>query len=36
LAGKKGQALGDFESEWLGYWHEWQGYGVVEPDHSYP
>jgi hypothetical protein len=36
LAGKKGQALEDFESEWLGYWHEWQGYGVVEPDHSYP
>ena len=36
LAGKKGQALEDFEQEQLGYWHDWQGYGVVEPDHSFP
>ena len=36
LAGKKGQALEDFELEQLGWWHDWQGYGVVELDHSYP
>ena len=36
LARKKGQALEDFELEQLGYWHDWQGYGVVEPDHAYP
>jgi hypothetical protein len=36
LAGKKGQALEDFELEQLGHWHDWQGYGVVEPDHSFP
>jgi len=34
--GKKGEPLEDFELEWLGYWHDWQGYGVVEPDHSFP
>jgi hypothetical protein len=36
LAGKKGQALEDFELEQVGHWHEWAGYGVVEPDHSHP
>ena len=32
LQGKKGQALEDFELQWLEYWHDWEGYGVVEPD----
>ena len=36
LAGKRGQAQEDFELEWLAHWHDWQGYGVVEPDHGYP
>lgn len=36
LAGKKGQSLEDFELEQLDYWHAWQGYGAVEPDHSFP
>lgn len=34
--GKKGQALEDFELQWLEYWHDWGGYGTVEPDHGYP
>jgi hypothetical protein len=36
LAGKKGQALEDFEQEQLGHWRDWQGYDVVEPDHRFP
>lgn len=36
FAAKSGQAAEDFELEWLGHWHDWEGYGVVEPDHSFP
>ncbi len=36
VAGKKGRPLEDFELERLEHWHDWQGYGPVEPDHGYP
>lgn len=36
IEGKKGEPLEDFQLEWLDYWHDWEGYGVVETDHGYP
>jgi len=36
LEGKKGESLEDFQLEWVNYWHDWAGYGVVEADHAYP
>lgn len=36
LEGRKGAPLEDFQLEWLEYWHDWDGYGVVEADHGYP
>jgi hypothetical protein len=36
LAGRKGEPLEDFQLQWLEYWHDWEGYGVVEADHGYP
>jgi hypothetical protein len=30
LAGKKSQALENFELEQLGRWRDWQGYGTIE------
>lgn len=36
VEGKKGEPLEDFEREWLDYWHDWEGYGPVEPEYGYP
>lgn len=35
-AGKRGEPLQGLELEWLEHWHDWGGYGTVQPDHGYP